>query len=202
MGGRGSGRRSGKQKLDGLVAVDLRYLHRNGLLEPERVSFLRWIRNGQDIGYTSITAAEDHLVLDYPAQRSAYGHCNEVTQIVQLSRTACHFGGTRPWIHCPCCDRRVLLLYLGPTCFRCRHCYRLTYESRNEGQLELKFRRVRKARERLGAPADLMVPIPPRAKWKHRAKYDRLWVEAKTQREKVFEALDQNLKKIYDRHET
>jgi hypothetical protein len=39
---------------------------------------------------------------------------NRVTpQIIRLSWTPCHFGGQRPWLHCPHCQRRVARLFLG-----------------------------------------------------------------------------------------
>jgi hypothetical protein len=180
-------RGQGKQKLDSLKSVDLRYLHRNGLLKHGRVSTIWWIRKGKEKVSVTVIAAEDHILLNYLIQR------NEVTEFVELTRMECHLGGTRPFMKCPHCDRQVLLLYLSPACFRCRHCWRLTYASRNEGKLDLQFRRVWRAREKLGAPADLTALITPRAKWKHRSKYERLRKEAELQQQKVFGLLNKKL---------
>lgn len=63
--------------------------------------------------------------------------------IVNLTTTPCNLGGIRYWFICPLgkngshCGRRVAKLYKppGPTYFGCRHCYSLTYESRNEPRL-------------------------------------------------------------------
>jgi len=57
---------------------------------------------------------------------------------VPLQATFPHYGGTRWWFTCPLtvdgipCRRRVGKLYLPPngTYFGCRHCYDLTYNSR------------------------------------------------------------------------
>ena len=138
-----------------------------------------------------VVAAEDHIVVKTCS--STHEPLDEITQVVALTRTPCHLGGTRPWMHCPCCHCRVLLLYLGPYDFRCRHCWRLTYESRNEGQLDLQFRRERNARNKLGAPADLTVPITPRSKWKHGSKYERLRKEAELQQQKVIGLMNKKL---------
>lgn len=62
---------------------------------------------------------------------------------VQLTTTPCYFGGVRYWFICPLvkngvyCGRRVAKLYKAPSAelFGCRHCYNLSYESRNEPQL-------------------------------------------------------------------
>ncbi|MDO8570005.1 MAG: hypothetical protein Q7R97_00270 [Candidatus Daviesbacteria bacterium] len=56
---------------------------------------------------------------------------------IPLTTTPCHFGGKRYWFTCPWyasgkyCGRRVGTLYLGGKYFACRHCYDLTYNSRN-----------------------------------------------------------------------
>ena len=56
---------------------------------------------------------------------------------ISLMTTPCNFGGVRYWFGCPSCGRLVAVLYLAPgnVYFRCRHCYDLSYESRNESRL-------------------------------------------------------------------
>lgn len=59
---------------------------------------------------------------------------------VSLTATACHFGGYRYWFVCPLCwggragRERAGTLYLPPgaSYFGCRHCYDLSYQSRND----------------------------------------------------------------------
>ena len=61
---------------------------------------------------------------------------------VRLTTTSCHFGSVRYWFICPLtingnyCGRRVGTLYKAPGAnyFGCRHCYDLSYESRNESR--------------------------------------------------------------------
>ncbi len=50
-----------------------------------------------------------------------------------LETTPCYFGGVRYWFSCPSCYGRVGVLYLPPgnINFKCRHCYDLSYHSRN-----------------------------------------------------------------------
>jgi hypothetical protein len=48
---------------------------------------------------------------------------NQVTrQHIQISWTHCHYGGWRPWLHCPFCNRRVLKLFRGMGGYFCRPC--------------------------------------------------------------------------------
>ena len=60
-----------------------------------------------------------------------------------LTTTTCNLGGVRYWFVCPLskggvyCGRRVAKLYKAPGAgyFGYRHCYNLSYESRNESRL-------------------------------------------------------------------
>ena len=62
---------------------------------------------------------------------------------IALTTTPCNFGGARYWFVCMLkknggyCGRRVGKLYLAPGAnyFGCRHCYNLSYQSRNECRL-------------------------------------------------------------------
>jgi len=62
---------------------------------------------------------------------------------ISLMTTPCNLGGVRYWFICPLskngmyCGRRTGTLYLasGGHYFGCRHCYNLSYESRNECRL-------------------------------------------------------------------
>src|SRR6185436_19182227 len=48
--------------------------------------------------------------------------CYQVTQQIQVSWTQCHYGGARPWLHCPFCQRPVARLFFGMGGFFCRAC--------------------------------------------------------------------------------
>ncbi len=50
---------------------------------------------------------------------------------VRIVLTTAHLGGYRKWFACPCCRRRVAILYIPPggAAFACRTCYRLIYFS-------------------------------------------------------------------------
>jgi hypothetical protein len=65
------------------------------------------------------------------------GHPEEFDYPVNLTTTTLPWGGVRYWFICSLqgCGRRVGCLYLpsGGKYFGCRHCYNLTYKSRQEG---------------------------------------------------------------------
>ena len=74
----------------------------------------------------------------------------EIKQKYPISTTSCHYGGLRYWFECSAynkgayCGRRVAKLYLcsGSNYFACRHCYNLSYESRNLNQRQKPFGKI------------------------------------------------------------
>jgi len=45
-----------------------------------------------------------------------------VPQQIRVSWTGCNYGGTRPWMHCPHCQRRIARLFKGMGGYFCRAC--------------------------------------------------------------------------------
>jgi hypothetical protein len=96
-------------------------------------------------------------------------------QTLSVTWAPWHFSGSRPFFVCQC-GRKVLQLFApGGYSWRCRHCYDLSYATR---QVSLRYRLILKAqkvRERLGGD-DLGVanPFPPKPKGMHWRRYDRL----------------------------
>jgi hypothetical protein len=183
MGGLGSGewhRWQTKETTETQHAVDVRYLHRNGLLEPGRTFRLSWSRNGQATGNIGGATGADQIVLYYRSRSAGQQEWEEVREAVQLDWTACHYGGRRPWFLCPgrSCGRRVAVLYGTGKYFLCRHCYRLTYAARNMDAADRAREKVQKIRKRLGGSECLMIPFPERPKGMHLDTYHRLFMEA------------------------
>jgi hypothetical protein len=86
---------------------------------------------------------EKYVRFYYTVTNRSSGEKTDYDYKVQLTTTPCNFGGFRYWFVCPLskngiyCGRRVGVLYLSPggSYFGCRHCYSLSYESRNEPRL-------------------------------------------------------------------
>jgi len=57
-------------------------------------------------GVPGITVLGNEIRLDFTSSGEA------VHQRVPIERTRCHYGGMRPWFHCPRCQRRVAVLFL------------------------------------------------------------------------------------------
>jgi hypothetical protein len=183
MGGYGSGswrRWDTKETTEGLYAVDIRYLHRNGLLAPERTFHLQWSRNGAATGSISGVAGDSEIVLLYRSRPNGQEEWDNVRERVALDWTPCHYGGRRPWFLCPgrSCGRRVAVLYSASKYFLCRHCYHLTYATCSMDITNRAREKEQKIRRRLGGSESLMAPFPNRPKGMHGSTYFRLSMEA------------------------
>ena len=90
---------------------------------------------------------------------------------VGLEWTACHYGGKRPWFLCPCCGRRVAVLY-GARIYACRHCHNLAYDSQRETKYGRLLNRAHTLRARLDGDNGWSKP-----KGMHQKTFDRLLAE-------------------------
>ncbi len=188
MGGVGSGNwyRFDKKTTTGETqSLDVRYLHREGLLKSWLSFSLRWSRAGRETGSiggmvegTSGNRPE-RVVLSYRHRSGASGEWEDVRESVTLEWTPCNFGGERPWFLCPGvrCGRRVAVLYGPGKYFLCRHCYDLRYESQRENKMHRALRRVQNIRERLGGSRSMMEPFPEKPKGMHHDTYMKLFWE-------------------------
>jgi hypothetical protein len=172
LGGPGSGswyRFDKKTTAEECHSMDVRYLHRNGLLKSGGWFSLRWSRAGRQTGsIRGVVEGEkrpEQVTLLYRHKSGLGGEWEDVREPVELAWTACNFGGERPWFICPGagCGRRVAVLY-GPGRYcLCRRCYDLSYESQREDKTHRALRRAQNIRQRLGGSANMMEPFPREA---------------------------------------
>src|SRR5215208_5991385 len=183
MGGVGSGnwyRFDKKTTTDECPSVDVRYLHRKGLLEPGGRFSLRWSRAGRETGSiggeVSGDGRSEQITILFRHRSGLCSEWEDVQEPVSLTWTVCNFGGERPWFVCPGagCGRRVAVLYGLGKYFLCRHCYDLVYESQRENEMHRALRRAQNIRERLGGSANMTEPFPERPKGMHHETYWRL----------------------------
>jgi hypothetical protein len=186
MGGEGSGNwyRFDKKTTTGEChSLDVRYLHREGLLIPGHSFSLRWSRAGRETGsiggVVSGDSQPEQITLLYRHRRGPGGEWEDVRECVPLSWTECNFGGERPWFICPGvgCGRRVAVLYGPGRYFLCRHCYDLVYESQRDNKIYRALHRAQDIRLRLGGSANMMEPFPDKPKGMYWRTYERLWWE-------------------------
>lgn len=178
MGGPGSGRRGGRETTDDYRRLDVRELHRAGVLTPGWRGGWCWTRRGEKRAEINIEVHELAMVLRYSATTN--GERKSYDYAVGLVRTKCTFGGARPWMLCPCCGRRVAVLF-GGAMFACRRCRGLAYESQRETAGDRAIRRADAIRDRLKWEPGILNPDGWKPKgmhwrtfWRLKAEHDRL----------------------------
>lgn len=93
---------------------------------------------------------------------------------IRLAYTTCHLGGTRVWWRCPCCGRRVAILYVRGKTIACRRCWRLRYMVESSDDNRKAFRRADKLRARLGWVPGVAHGEGARPKGMHHRTFDKL----------------------------
>ncbi len=130
MGGFGSTRWGDtltRVSTENLPRLDVRALVRAGGLEPGSTTTVTW-RDGASIMIHVLPGAPDSLALRYTTHTGT-GQWLQVADRIAVTRTVCHFGGTREWFACPTCGLRCAVLYALLGRFRCRRCHHLAYAS-------------------------------------------------------------------------
>jgi hypothetical protein len=206
VGGFGSGnwyRFDTKDAVEDHCALDVRKLKREGMLDPGYRGSLVWWQGGREVSSIGLLAEHGRVVLKYRHRRGGLGdEWEDVEQPVYLTWTPCNLGGERPWFVCPgvvsgrYCGRRVAILYSAGLYFLCRHCYDLTYRSRQASERLGALHKARRIRQRLGGSANLMEPFPARPKGMHRKTYHRLRRECTAAEMEYFRTSGEYLEKL------
>lgn len=134
---------SKKQEADNLKKISVYFLKKHGYLDwgwhSGTITWSLW--NGEitaSVDIQSCVSGREQYIRFIYSQTDRYtGEQNDLDYKIPLTTTPCYFSGKRYWFICPWytngnyCGRRVGVLYLGGKYFACRHCYNLTYKSRN-----------------------------------------------------------------------
>lgn len=159
----GAGRPGLKAQAELCLHMDIRTIQRAGMLQGGYVGALRWkhSHSGEAAGMVHFSAAGSSVRLDYGAAGK------ESSQSISITRTRCHFGGSRPWFVCPIRGERVAILYARDGRFACRRCQRVAYQSQSEDGMSRMNRKLRRIEAKIG-------PQCKRPKGMHRASFERL----------------------------
>jgi hypothetical protein len=178
MGGNGSGsyyRYNKKTSAEDCRQIDINRLKKDGCLRSGNVFTTTWTSSMGNKNSIQSFVFRDHIRITYCITRFT-GEKVDVDYNVNLTWTPCNFGGERLWFICPGknCERRVGKLYMGDKYFLCRHCNKLTYESRRNTEADRLASKAHKIRAKLGTEYGFANPIPDRPKGMHWKTYIRL----------------------------
>jgi hypothetical protein len=136
-----------KHTVEDCKSISMPFLRRNGYFDRPGPQAIVWTnRFGQQTASMTVmlhtSGDETYIRLCYTMTDRDTGKETDFDYSVPLVTTPCHLGGVRWWFICPLtrngvhCGRRVGVLYRAPRAdyYGCRHCYDLSYESRNESR--------------------------------------------------------------------
>lgn len=133
-----------KTEADGIKKITTSFLKKHDYFIGFRSGTITWTRSGMwgehksSVGISvSISNEENYLRINYTQTDNDTNEKQDFDYKIPLTTTPCHYGGKRYWFICPWhtngkyCGRRVGALYKDGDYFACRHCYNLSYSSRN-----------------------------------------------------------------------
>lgn len=140
---------SKKEKADFLNKVRIYWLKEHGYLNGYSyggIEWTSWSESKSSINIQSSVRSDDKYIrFIYTQTDKNNGEKKDFDYKIPLATTPCQYGGSRYWFICPWykngvyCGRRVGILYKGGDYFACRHCYNLSYASRNLSPSEKPF---------------------------------------------------------------
>jgi len=180
----GAGRPATHVTVEGLRRLDIRAMARaDALVEGGGA----WIWTDRACASFSLTG--DVLTL----RHNLLGR--HVSQAVPILRTACQYGGTRPWFGCPHCGSRVAVLLLRGGGFGCKRCVMASYTSQRESGVDGAERALRKASQRLDAGG-------LRPKGMHISTYCSILAAAAAADTRYWQALDSTVTQLSAGHQS
>ena len=177
--------RGGRRRCDDFPAIDLRHPRHRVLVEQpgSRISW-QWNRNGTPYCDVDIIFQSDHAVLTDVTDQE-----RQKTLSIQLLRTPCNYGGTRPWFECPGCGHRCAILYFDDGSVLCRSCLGLAYKSQLQASTERPRLIAQRIRRSLGGSPNLTLPYPDKPSRMHWRTYDRIREKGERFEARAMEAL-------------
>lgn len=142
----GAGRPGWRPKAESCLRLDVRELARRHILGRVVSTSWRWTNSytGEEVGSIGIRGSETRLHLSYSTNGTP------VSETVEIARTACTYGGSRPWLRCPRCNRRAGVLYMRGGRFTCRKCSGVAYSCQSEDAMGRAWRAQHKLENLLG----------------------------------------------------
>ena len=162
-----AGRRASRPLADDLPRIDVALLRKWRVLLPEYgahywavMNAVTGIQRRSAEQWVAVWVESDHLLV-----RQA--DTNLQLERIDILRTPCTFGGSRPWLSCPGCQSRVGVLYVAGERIRCRRCIGAAYRSQRLDECSRSWQRQRRIEARLGENQNR----PPGMHW---GTYERL----------------------------
>ncbi len=131
-----------KEEADDLRKIEIWTLKKWGYLGTSRSGTITWTHGfsgkKNSVGIQTIFwSSNPQLRIHYTQTDWQTDEKKDFDYQIPLVTTPCNLGGKRYWFQCPWykngvyCGKRVGVIYKGGDYFACRHCYDLSYASKN-----------------------------------------------------------------------
>lgn len=165
---------------------------RSNLLKPGTKIFSHQLDSGRSV---SMRVRPDYVEVEY--QVEVEGRMVPRSIRIQFAFSQCKLGGARAWWLCPCCSKRVAVLY-GWGRFHCRKCADLHYHSQSESEEDRTLRRAGKLRKRLGWRPGIINPQGGKPRGMHWRTYHQLLARYNNEKAKALTDLGASLRRLTD----
>jgi hypothetical protein len=126
----------GRRTVEQTRSIDIRTLQRaDYFCAPKDGSWI-WRINGKVVGEARTGWDGERLTIR--------------DQVIDIGRTPCRFGSYRLWFRCSCGQHVSTVYSPNGRPWACRHCYRLTYATRQATPRDRHLLRAQRIRQRLG----------------------------------------------------
>lgn len=161
----GAGRPAYRPAAESYRRLDIRKMVRTSCIKPSNWFGWEWTNSDGEQVASVACAVNEHvsqLTVSYRWRRYGQDEREDVSLPVRLTTTRCNYGGVRWWFACPCCHRRVAVLFIMGSALRCIKCGRVSYVSQRVDAIT----RVWRKQEKLEAKLIDGWEKPKRMRWK------------------------------------
>lgn len=128
------------------------------------------------------STSQQSIMLSYQYKDKQYSYP------IEVSSTACNYGGLRYWWSCPKCCRRAAVLYCAGS-YVCRYCIGANYQSQLSQPIDRLFERVSIIRAKLEWQQGIAHGHGSKPKGMHYSTYNRLVSEHDQLTQKIIGAM-------------
>jgi len=150
----------GRRTVEQTRVIEIGTVRRAGYVGRPAVNWWKWREKAYQAGFRPSHWKDGRIELP-----------NQVLHTVQV---AWRFGGKRFYFLCECGRRVEKLHAVRDWPWRCRHCYRLTYATRQAVPRHRYVMKAQKIRRQLGGSLNMVEAFPPKPKGMHWKRYELL----------------------------
>ena len=156
----GSLSKGSKPVVEENISINLSKFKKKGLFKIDTILNFNWEINETSTFKAKVYVKENSLLIAHQCDGKI------IKQQIQITSTACHFGGHRKWLLCPLCGTRRMNLYFNDNGYlSCRECNNLGYLSQKKNKFNRLLLNAQKLRTKIGSSYGSIENKPLNMQW-------------------------------------